>query len=101
MTELHVVPPPALARSGRRVASRRHLRTHLHRQLRWLQVDFDHAQLNAYWASPILPRRWRRFEAHRQSLVAGPLTLLIRVPKFPTPASERAHLVVVERDPTP
>jgi hypothetical protein len=100
MTELHVVPPPARARSGRRVARRRHLRTQLHRDLRWLQVQSEHAQLNAYWASPILPRRWLRFEVKRRGVVAGPLTLLIRVPKFPTPESERAHLVVVEREPT-
>ena len=95
VTELHVVPQPPV-RTGQRIAERRHLRTHLHPGLRWLQIDFDHAQVNAYWASPMLPRRWLRFEAKRCGLVAGPLTLLVRVPKFATPESERAHLVAVD-----
>lgn len=100
MTELHVVPPPSRLRSGRRVASHRHLATRFNPDLRWLQVKSDHAEINAYWASPMMPRRWLRFEAKRNSLTAGPLMLLIRVPKFPTPESERARLVAVEREPT-
>ena len=73
MSKLQSVPPP---KGGRAPPVKALIQ--LDREARWLEAIWGHWELNAYWAPPILPHRWHRFEHKHRSFVAGPLTVLVR-----------------------